>query len=241
MIEQGRTGSWEPTDRQVERAERSKAILRRYEAPTYPGPLYVADDEQVVLRGGPEVARRMLALWVVVLRSEGMPRDEALALVERLGLREAVSPEERNFLRDPEPDEDTCAKLEWRLESIWVLLWALGRIEALDWPNGMCDVPRLVELIKPYESDLTLTSGARMRPKAEVLDAQDLTMRVHWAIRDAWLKSRVVPEGLDWSAEGELVPVTTCPAVGVVEQRHHTLNWLVRFLDAEWDEVDTPT
>jgi hypothetical protein len=56
MIEQGRTGSWEPTDRQVERAERSKASLRRREVPMYPGPLYVADDDEVVLRGGPELA-----------------------------------------------------------------------------------------------------------------------------------------------------------------------------------------
>jgi hypothetical protein len=31
-------------------------------------------------------------------------------------------------------------------------------------------------------------------------------------------------------------------AVGVVEQRHHTLNWLVNFLNPEnWDNVDTPT
>jgi hypothetical protein len=241
MSEQGEANSWKPTDRQVQRAERSRAILRRHEAPTYPGPLYVADDEEVDLRGGPEVARRMLALWVVVLRSEGMPRDEALALVERLGLREAVSPQERTFLQDPQPDEGTCTKLDWRLESIWVLLWALGRVEALDWPSGMCDVPRLVELVKPYESDLALTSGAHLRPKEDILDAQDLTMRVHWAIRDAWLKSRMIPEGLDWSTGDELVPVATCPAVGVVEQRHHALNWLVRFLDADWDDVDTPT
>ena len=28
---------------------------------------------------------------------------------------------------------------------------------------------------------------------------------------------------------------------GVVKERHHTLNWLVRFEDADWDDVDTPT
>jgi hypothetical protein len=30
--------------------------------------------------------------------------------------------------------------------------------------------------------------------------------------------------------------------VGVVEQRHYTLNWLVNYLDPKnWDCVDTPT
>jgi hypothetical protein len=28
---------------------------------------------------------------------------------------------------------------------------------------------------------------------------------------------------------------------GVIQERHHALNWLVRFEDAEWDDVDTPT
>lgn len=38
-----------------------------------------------------------------------------------------------------------------------------------------------------------------------------------------------------------MVPVTQSAAVGVVAERHHALNWLVRFMDADWDDVDTPT
>jgi hypothetical protein len=53
----------------------------------------------------------------------------------------------------------------------------------------------------------------------------------------------MVPEDLDWSEQNEdYVPVHLSAAVGVVEQRHYTLNWLVNFLDPEdWDHVDTPT
>ena len=207
----------------------------------YRGPLYVDDDEEVALRSGPEVARRMLALWVVVLRAEGMPRQEAWDLIDRLGLREALSPEEEGFLADAEPDPDTSRAYVWRLEAIWVLLWALGRVEELGWPVGMCDVPRIVGLVKPFEGSSELVTGGTLRPASEILDEQDLIMRVHWAIRDAWLKGRRVPEHLDWSDEGEPLDVSECASVGVVEQRHHALNWLVRFLDADWDEVDTPT
>ena len=241
MPERGDPEAWKPTERQVERAERSKALLRGRQVPIYPGPLYLADDEEVALRDGPDVVRRMLALWAVVLRAEGMPREEALGLIDRAKLWDAVSPKETQFLQDTAPDPTSCEVLVWRLESLWVLLWALGRIRTLVWPRGMCDVPRLVELMRPYDDDTGLAAAGTLRPKSEILDAQDLIMRIHWAVRDAWLADRMIPAGLDWSADDDPVPIATCPAVGVVEQRHHTLNWLVRFLDADWDEVQTPT
>src|SRR5262249_51393009 len=141
------------------------------------------------------------------------------------------------------PDPEECRRLTWRLESIWVLLWALGHVDELDWPSGMCDVPRLVKLVNPHECDPAFITTARLRPISELLDAQDLIMRIHWAIRDAFLhRGGQIPTDLDWSVHRDWVSVTMSPAVGVVEQRHHTLNWLVNFLDPEdWDHVDTPT
>jgi len=122
-------------------------------------------------------------------------------------------------------------------------MWALGYIEDLDWPGDMCDVPKLAGLVSPREADLGFITDARLRSTAELLDAQDLIMRIHWAIRDAYLhQGGMLPAYLDWSAKSEYLPVGMSPAVGVVEQRHYTLNWLVNFLDpTDWDHVDTPT
>ena len=107
----------------------------------------------------------------------------------------------------------------------------------------MCDVPNLAGILKHQEANPEFITGAQLRPTAKILDADDLIMRIHWAIRDAHLNhGALIPEDLDWSRESEMVPVTRCAAVGVVEQRHHTLNWLVNFADPEdWDSVDTPT
>ena len=155
----------------------------------------------------------------------------------------ALSPEEKRFLEDDDPDSRECDKLVWRLESIWVLLWALGYIDQLSWPDGMCDVPTLVDLLKPQESNPTFIFGATLRSVSEILDAQDLTMRIHWAIRDAYLHhAGIIPDNLDWSTDYNAVHVTMSASVGVVEQRHYTLNWLVNFLaPKDWDHVDTPT
>jgi hypothetical protein len=65
-----------------------------------------------------------------------------------------------------------------------------------------------------------------LRPTAEILDLLDLTYRAHWRMREAARSQEPPPEG--WDA-------------GVLQERHYALNWLIRFEDAAWDEVDTPT
>ena len=112
---------------------------------------------------------------------------EALGLIEQLDLWRTVSPLEKAFLENNNPSPGECQQFVWRLESIWVLLWALGHIEQLDWPSGMCDVPTLVSLVRPHEASQSFITSARLRPITEILDAQDLTMRIHWAIRDVYL------------------------------------------------------
>jgi hypothetical protein len=68
--------------------------------------------------------------------------------------------------------------------------------------------------------------SARLRGAGEILDALDLCYRLHWATTEARVKQTEPPAGLE---------------PGVVAERHHALNWLVRFQDADWDDVDTPT
>ena len=238
------TNQWQTAGpRQKTRAERSFAQLKLREVPVYSGPLFVEDDEEVQLQDPQEVARRAIILWAVALRAEATPREEVVALIEKSNAWDSVSPMERRFLEDPNPDPGLSQALVWRLESLWVMLWALGHADQLDWPSNMCNVPRLVEIMQVQESSQAFITEAKLRSVQEILDAQDLTMRIHWAIRDAGLRERpTIPERLDWSGPFTAVPVTQCPGVGVVEERHHALNWLVKFLNpANWDRVDTPT
>jgi hypothetical protein len=237
--------TWEHANQlQRERVARSFNRLREKSVPVLPGPLFVEEETKVRLQLPEEVARRVLILWAVELRAEGMSQEEALDIIEHHDLWPSVSSEEKNFLLNENPSPEECQRLVWRLESIWVLMWALGYIEALDWPSKMCDVTHLVELMAAVEDDPEFITTAELRPAREIIDEQDFIMRIHWAIRDAYLhQGRMVPEDLDWSEQNEdYVPVHLSAAVGVVEQRHYTLNWLVNFLDPEdWDHVDTPT
>lgn len=229
------------TSRQANRAARSFAALKRRKVPVFPGPLFVGDDNEVELQSAEDVARRVMVLWAVDQRAEGFPKRKALELIKQLDLWDSATPSEKAFLKATTLDSEECRQRVWRLEAIWVLLWALRYVKKLDWPKGMCNVESLVDIVMTREADRSFITDARLRPKAQILDAQDLTMRIHWAIRDAVLRhDGMIPEDLDWSGDRERA--TMWHAVGVVEQRHYALNWLVNFLDPEdWDHVDTPT
>jgi hypothetical protein len=231
---------YQPTPAQAARYERVRQQLTARQVPTLSYALHIDDDDAVSLRDPAEVARRLLVLSAVAYRADGGERARAVALIDRADLWPAVSPEEKAFLEAEPADPEQARKLLWRLECLWVLAWALGDVD-WNWPTGMCDVPRLIEIVQRHEADPGFIANARLRPRAEVLDAVQLTMLLHWAIRDAWIHQRPIPANLDWSGQAEMIPVGQCAAVGVVAERHHALNWLIRFGDADWDDVDTPT
>jgi hypothetical protein len=129
--------TWEhASERQAQRAIRSFGELRRRSVPIYQGPLLVEDDNEVTLQPAQEVARRVMVLWAVELRAEGIPQKESLEIIDQLDIWNSVSPKEKRFLQDDNPSPNECHKLIWRLESIWILLWVLRLIEKLNWPSG---------------------------------------------------------------------------------------------------------
>ncbi len=65
-----------------------------------------------------------------------------------------------------------------------------------------------------------------MRRKSEILDQADLILRFHWACREAQINGEQTPGGLNDD---------------VVIERHRALNWLIRYMDRDWDDVTTDT
>ncbi|WP_338398753.1 DUF4272 domain-containing protein [Persicobacter psychrovividus] len=65
-----------------------------------------------------------------------------------------------------------------------------------------------------------------MRSKEEILDQADLILRLDWACVNARVKNEVAPGGLNSS---------------VVYERHYALNWLIKYLNQDWDNVSTDT
>ncbi len=231
------------TPSQIARAERSRALLEERSVPMYWHPLYVEDDAAAIPQLPEEVAKRTLVLWVVELRSDGLEKDDCHSIIDRLDLWENVSRTEQKFLLDPNPDPIECRAFGWRAESIWVMLWALGYIDVLAWPSEMCDVDRIGEILTPFEESPALITNAKLRPVGQLLDARDLTMKIHWAILNTRLHGAgMIPKDLDWRKTDDRVFVDMSHAAVIVFERHWSLNWLVRaFSPKSWDDVELHT
>lgn len=183
---------------------------------------------EVELRQPIDVARRALALFVVATRAESLNHGSPIPLETLRGQTPqgflALSPRETAFMETEEPDPQEVVQSVWRYEALFLLQWALGLSDELPLPTEICDVPALRERIEAALSDLTGTPS--LRPTDEILSALDFHLRLHWAVRQARVDEREPPAGL---------------SPGVVLERHYALNWLVRFDDEDWDEVDVPT
>jgi hypothetical protein len=189
----------------------------------------LVSEPELRVRTPEDILRRMLALYVVAIRAESLNSKTPLTVAE---LQQSFPPAfagltdaERDFLAQEAPSEQEITKFLWRYEAILVLQWALGLQSELPFADAICDVSSISSTVIDRGTD-----GLRKQPVAraatELLDALDLHYRQHWASRQAILKKTPVPANLN---------------DGVLQERHHALNWLVRFEDREWDDVDTPT
>ena len=124
------------------------------------------------------------------------------------------------------PSEEAIAKFGWRYEAAYLLEWALGLVDALPFPDAICDVPLTSRTLLQAGDLQGALHAAHMRPDSEILDALDQHYRLHWIVRQAQVQQQPAPAGLN---------------ADVLMERHHALNWLVRFEGNDWDDVDTPT
>jgi hypothetical protein len=227
----------EPTEAEREalaRKQRSEARLRAEGVPFIRHLPLVETKDEVKLRSKEEIAYRSLALTVVTAKAIGMRQPSVENAVKHLGLSPHLSSRERGFILDPTPPHQDVVHFSWSGEAAWPLFWALGFVDHLDRPTsvvGERDLPQAVHAVQDHGAQPYIDS-ARLRSLEEVLDETDLIYRYHWAVREAWLRGHKMPAGLD---------------PGVVEERHHALNWLVVPIDEErdewpeWDDVDTST
>lgn len=197
------------------------------------------DDEAVTLRTEEEIAKRIFGLLAVSLYSEAilnpaenMSPKKARKFVKKVlkgyGIKEPsemMTREEWGYFNDDQSAEKVQIRYSWCYEHLYALEWAAG-LDEWTKPEAICDVPKSVRLLAEMGTYEAVLRAVRVRSKKEILDKADLLYRMDWACVDASLYGLPSPAGLN---------------PGVVNARHKTLNWLICFMDADWDDVDTST
>ena len=216
-----------PADAVARKATSDKQLAERG-VPVMPDLPPSVSEVEVELREPRDVASRILALFVCAARAEGLAHGEPLPVAtmrKRMPLGfAALTPKEKAFMASAAPAQQTVVNQIWRYEAILPLAWSVHLVDSVPFPAAICDVNGLGEKIFALNADQFVAS-ARLRPASEILDLLDVTFRLHWAATEARRAERELP-GVE---------------AGSVVERHYALNWLTRFADADWDDVDTPT
>ena len=188
-----------------------------------------ASEAEAAIRSPLEVAERLVAMFAVCVYSEARGAGESWQDCQKylatgdgiLGgrLDELLTPNEKAYLAQHQPDQQLIVNFSWRYECCHVLMWALGLIDELGYPESTCNVSALAGLLFGQKN-------IKMRTKDEVLDAADLILRYDWACVDARINSRPMPANLDG---------------GVVYEWHYAFNWLIGYMNADWDNISTDT
>ncbi|NNF53774.1 MAG: DUF4272 domain-containing protein [Acidimicrobiales bacterium] len=205
-----------------ERKQRTTASLELAEIPVNRGLPVIAPDPEVVPQAVSDVIDRLCSLLVVAVRAESLSEGNPISVQQLRGhLPRAFSgltTKEEAFLAHDAPPQQDLVNALWRYECVPVLLWAVGLIDHLEFPQQVCDVPAITDLVLSADFD-SLDLAGHLRPVSELLDEVDLMYRLHWAIRDRELNGQESLPGVQ---------------PGVVMERRNALEWLVDTATA-WD------
>ncbi len=217
------------TEDQKTRKTRSEKLLQSKNIKINQTLPYIESEGRTTIRTPKEVAQRVTILAMTNLVAFGNYTSvEATEYLKKYHLWEYVTPNEKAFLQNPSKEAKNAET--WKAECIWVLLWALKAVPELAFPNQLVDLNQVPEENYPFrglkkDPHEFISRMTEMRSKSEILDACDLYYRYDWACVDA----RVNKEEMT-NINGD-----------VVYERHYALNWLVNYMNQEWDEITCDT
>jgi hypothetical protein len=185
----------------------------------------VEEETSITPRTAKEIAQRCIAVSICALKGESNDQEFTNKIIKQFSASTFFSPKEKVFIENKDATKQELANYGWQYERVHILLWALGYVDTIKPSNEMCDVAKEMGILKNCKTFDGFLAGAKPRPMSEILDCADLYYRIHWATTEGRLKKTKLS-----AADDE-----------IVMERHHALNWLIRYMQQEWDDVTTDT
>ena len=181
-----------------------------------------------------DIARRAVALLIVIQYACDVvqggdiheSKDFFMNMLQRYGVDEYLTENESNFFHAKEPNKQDAVNISWQYEAYWVLIWALGLVDILDFPNNVCDCDYAIKVVSSCESFEHFYAKTVMRNKVEITDEADKIYRLHWACVNSRIQGQEAPAGMNES---------------IVMERRRGLFWMMGHLDEGWDHISMDT
>lgn len=179
-------------------------------------------DASLSPRPAADVAMRVLALTGIQKVINGDPQVAVVRSLKALGAWNHATHYERYVFEAEMLDEEEEDALSWQTESLWILLWALGKVSISPWPDSLSDLAQARHLLVDEKANLIgkLLEAPALRPVGEILDHMDLLFRLYGLAEDSVRDQVSMPANLQPQ---------------VIAERYHALRWLMQEI-AAWDE-----
>ena len=210
------------------RKQCSEEYIRSLEIEVNPHLPCIESEDEVCLRPPKEIAERIVALaYTNVLAFDSVTSDWVKNQIIEHEIGHLFTPKEMSFIENPTSEQKQYET--WKAEAIWTLLWSINVVDSLDFPDHLVNLnsltPGKYPLGQPCQPLQFIQRHDIMRSVGEILDANDLYYRYHWACVECRIHNREMD--------------TVHPSV--VYERLYALNWLINYCDQEWDDVTTDT
>ena len=217
------------------RKNRSIEILKKHDIPYLDDLPMIETEDEAEFRSVEEIARRAMITIITASYAAGLTSDKDVEddrefyrdLLDKYDLMDAMTSREQKFMAATVYDQKESVQISWRYEAGLVLMWALGLVPELYYPDKICNTEQLVGIIRDHDTFDSFMVEVEPRKNSEILDEADLIYRYRWAAVDAIFiqKLPVPPGGMDR---------------GVLVERHVALNWLIGLGD-DYESVPLDT
>lgn len=210
----------------LERKEKTEAYLKGLDIPINPWLPVIEEEADTIVRTAEDIAKRIIILLYLGGYAEDGDRKEIIDFLQAESLWDSVSDYEKELLSKRRLTEKDKIKISWQSENIYLLLWAINKIDLLDLPIEHCNIGEMFDLLPgPFEPTQDYIQNATVRSKPEILDKSDLIYRLHWAAREANLRNQDIPGDID---------------IEILQEWHYAINWVTYYND-DWDDIQTDT
>ncbi|MDH5328149.1 MAG: DUF4272 domain-containing protein [Gammaproteobacteria bacterium] len=185
----------------------------------------LAAEQNIKIRSADEVAKRALALMVMVSRVHEENPQDLMAWVERNKVNEYFTEKEKAVFHQKELMHQEKIEFSWKSEALVSLFWALNMIDPYPSLKDQVYIFNYKKVLAIVDDPAKFIAEAKLRSKKEIEAKETELYQQHWRIRDAHITNKTMPAELD---------------PDIVFQRNYGLSWLVGWGES-WEKVPTDT
>ena len=155
----------------LERKEKTEAYLKGLDIPINPWLPVIEEEADTIIRTAEDISKRIIILLYLGGYAEDGDRKEIIDFLQAESLWDSVSDYEKELLSKRRLTEKDKIKISWQSENIYLLLWAINKIDLLVLPIEHCNIGEMFDLLPcPFEPTQDYIQNATVRSKPEILD-----------------------------------------------------------------------